>query len=85
MDSSTLAASELLDQHPAEAAYNPSLRTEIEAEFRKFDLKKLLVPRWFVVRNVRQKPATVLLQPRWALSFLRGPMTLGDIKGALGR
>lgn len=31
-----------------------------------------LSPRWFMVRNVHATPNTVLLQPRWALSFLRG-------------
>jgi DNA helicase HerA-like ATPase len=46
-------------------------------------LLRKLGPRWFVVRNVHQAPSTALLQPRWALSFLRGPMTLGDIRGAL--
>jgi hypothetical protein len=25
------------------------------------------------------------LQPRWALSFMRGPMTLGDIRQAIAR
>jgi Helicase HerA, central domain len=48
-------------------------------------LIKDLSQRWFVVRNVHQKPNTSLLHPRWALSYLRGPMTLGDIKDALGR
>ncbi len=41
--------------------------------------------RWFVVRNVHQKPSTLLLHPRHALSYLHGPMTPGDIRGALGR
>lgn len=39
--------------------------------------------RWFLVRNVHATPNTALLQPRWALSFLRGPMTLGDIRRVL--
>ena len=41
--------------------------------------------RWFLVRNVHATPNNVLLQPRWAMSFLRGPMTLGDVRVALGR
>jgi hypothetical protein len=44
-----------------------------------------LGPRWFLVRNVHAAPNSVLLQPRWALSYLRGPMTPGDIRHALGR
>jgi hypothetical protein len=44
-----------------------------------------LAPRWVLVRNVHSKPSAALLHPRWALSFLRGPMTLGDIRRALGR
>ncbi len=44
-----------------------------------------LGPRWFLVRNVHATPSLVLLKPRWALSFLRGPMTLGDIRQVLGK
>lgn len=43
------------------------------------DLLRKLGKRWFVVRNVHGTPSTTLVQPRWALSYLRGPMTLGDI------
>lgn len=42
---------------------------------------KQLRPRWFVMRDV-QAGATRLLQPRWALSFLRGPMTRREIRRA---
>ena len=42
-------------------------------------------PRWFLVRNVHATPNTVLLQPRYAMSYLRGPMTLGDVRRAVGR
>jgi hypothetical protein len=48
-------------------------------------LIRKLAPRWFLVRNVHASPAMSLLQPRWALSFLRGPMTLGDIRRATKR
>jgi hypothetical protein len=48
-------------------------------------LIRRLGPRWFFVRDVHAKPNTVLLQPRWALSYLRGPMTLADIRRAAGR
>src|SRR5690349_10542524 len=37
-----------------------------------------LAPRWFVMRDAHAR-GTVLFQPRWAMSFLRGPMTRGEI------
>jgi hypothetical protein len=40
--------------------------------------------RRFLVRNVHATPNSVLLQPRWAMSFLRGPMTLGDVRRGVG-
>ncbi|MEY2935927.1 MAG: hypothetical protein RL033_6676, partial [Pseudomonadota bacterium] len=49
------------------------------------DLIRRLGKRWFLVRDVHATPNTLLLQPRWALSFLRGPMTLGDVRRALER
>jgi hypothetical protein len=42
-------------------------------------LIRRLGPLWFPCA-VHAAPNTVLLQPRWALSYLRGPMTLGDIR-----
>jgi hypothetical protein len=41
---------------------------------------KLLARRWFVLRNVHQAPPLVLLQSRTTLSWLKGPMTRGDLK-----
>jgi hypothetical protein len=49
------------------------------------DLIRRLGQRWFLVRDVHATPNTVLLQPRWAMSFLRGPMTLGDVRRVMGR
>jgi hypothetical protein len=43
-------------------------------------LCKNLYPRWFILRDVRSKLGTLLFQPRWALSFLRGPMTPSEIR-----
>jgi hypothetical protein len=43
---------------------------------------KRLAPRWFVVRNVHAQEGSVLLQPRWAMSFIRGPMTRNEIRMA---
>ena len=42
---------------------------------------KQLAPRWFVVREAKQTTLT-LLQPRWAMSYLRGPMTQVEIRRA---
>jgi hypothetical protein len=52
---------------------------ELDATIRKLN------SRWFLTRNVHQTPSIALVQPRWALSYMRGPMTLGDIRRALGR
>jgi Helicase HerA, central domain len=48
------------------------------------DLTKQLQPRWFVIRDVHAKQGTALMQPRWALSFLRGPMTPAEIRRVRG-
>jgi hypothetical protein len=39
------------------------------------DLTKRLSPRWFLMRNAHSENRTQLIQPRWAFSLLRGPMT----------
>ena len=43
---------------------------------------KKLEPRWFVVRDARDGRGPTLLQPRWAMSYLRGPMTREQIRRA---
>lgn len=43
---------------------------------------KKLAPRWFVMRDVHASESTCFLQPRWAMSFMRGPMTRDDIRRA---
>ena len=49
---------------------------------------KKLANRWFVMRDVHAGEGALLLQPRWAMSFLRGPMTRNEIRmareGAVG-
>jgi hypothetical protein len=40
---------------------------------------KALPPRTFFVRNVHQKPATSLLETRWSLAWLRGPLTRKEL------
>ena len=46
------------------------------------EIAKCLAPRWFVLRDVHSRQSTVLMQPRWAMSFLRGPMTASEIRRA---
>ena len=43
-----------------------------------------LAPRWFVVRNAHVSSPPILMQPRYAMSLLRGPMTRGEIRAARG-
>ncbi len=43
-----------------------------------------LAPRWFVVRNAHAPNGNFLLQPRWAMSYLRGPMTRRELLRARG-
>jgi hypothetical protein len=44
---------------------------------------KQLAPRFFLMRDAHAAEGARLLQPRWAMSYLRGPMTPGEIKRAL--
>jgi hypothetical protein len=46
---------------------------------------KRLASRWFLVRNAHSKDGMFLVQPRWAMSFMRGPMTRTEIRRALQR
>ena len=41
---------------------------------------KQLAPRWFLMRDAHDREGTRLLQPRWAMSFMRGPMTRNEIR-----
>jgi len=43
---------------------------------------KRLAPRWFVVRDAHAGGEPVLVQPRWAMSLLRGPMTRTELTHA---
>ena len=48
-------------------------------------LLQKLAPRWFLVRNVHAKDEPMrLVQPRWAMSFLKGPMTRVELLRAIG-
>lgn len=44
---------------------------------------KRLAKRWFVVRNVHAQHGAVLLQPRWAISWMKGPLTRAELRRAL--
>lgn len=44
------------------------------------NLVKRLSPRWFLMRDMHAEQGLVLLQPRWAMSHLRGPMTRNEIR-----
>lgn len=41
---------------------------------------KRLAPRWFLVRDVHAREEMTLVQPRWAMSLMRGPMTRAEIR-----
>jgi len=43
-----------------------------------------LAPRWFVVRNAHASSPPILVQPRFAMALLRGPMTRKEIRAARG-
>jgi hypothetical protein len=43
-----------------------------------------LAPRWFVVRNAHTTSPPILMQPRYAMSLMRGPMTRVEIRAARG-
>jgi hypothetical protein len=49
------------------------------------DTLKRLAPRWFLMRNAHVSEGTALLQPRWTMSFMRGPMTRAEIQEARKR
>jgi hypothetical protein len=42
-----------------------------------------LAPRWFVMRDAHRPEGPCLFQPRWTMSFMRGPMTRSEVRRAL--
>lgn len=63
------------------------LKTAAHADGLAPDLDRLvqhLSPRWFLLRDAHSNAGNVLLQPRWAMSFLRGPMTARELRLARG-
>ena len=45
---------------------------------------KGLEPRWFLVRNVHDREGVRLMMPRYAMSFMKGPMTREELRRAVG-
>lgn len=45
--------------------------------------KKRLARRWFVLRNVHAKEGTILVQPRHAITWMRGPLTRVELRAAV--
>jgi hypothetical protein len=43
-----------------------------------------LAPRWFVVRNAHVQSPPILMQPRYAMTLMRGPMTRVEVRTARG-
>jgi len=41
-----------------------------------------LAPRWFLTRDAHAGEGNVLLQPRWAMTVMRGPMTRAEVRMA---
>lgn len=46
------------------------------------DIVKRLTPRWFVLRDSHSEAGLVFLQPRWTMTYMRGPMTRIEIRKA---
>ena len=46
------------------------------------NLIKRLSPRWFLMRDAHSNQGPVLLQPRWTMTYMRGPMTRNEIRRA---
>ncbi len=62
----------------AAARGTDGMAQELESTLRR------LAPRWFVVRNAHASSPPILMQPRYAISLLRGPMTRLEIRAARG-
>lgn len=43
---------------------------------------KRLAPRWFLTRNAHAGGKSQLVQPRWAMTLMRGPMTRTEVREA---
>jgi hypothetical protein len=70
-----------LPPHPANP---PTKRPLVSRMSRPARLVQRLAPRWFVVRNAHATSPPILMQPRFAMALLRGPMTRKEIRAARG-
>jgi hypothetical protein len=70
IDGLALAGTAGVGAKAAENAAGEALRTTLQR----------LAPRWFLVRNAHVSAVPVLLHPRYAISYMRGPMTRGEIR-----
>jgi hypothetical protein len=62
-------------------AMSQSGGTGAQSAPRLAHLIKQLKNRFFIMRNLRAKDATLTLhQPRWAMSYLRGPLTPAEVR-----
>lgn len=58
------------------------LQTDADREVQR--TLRRLAPRWFLLRDAHSPRGPVFMQPRWAMSYLRGPMTRNEIQRARG-
>lgn len=69
------------DRQRVVEAMSQSGGTGAQSAARLAHLIKKLENRYFLMRNLRAKAATLaILQPRWAMSYLRGPLTPAEIR-----
>jgi hypothetical protein len=59
-----------------------SMGTQRDAARALSHVVKQLAPRWFVMRDAHAGGQPLLMQPRWAMSLLRGPMTRTELERA---
>ncbi len=50
------------------------------AEIASRGAVEALVPRWFVMRDVHAGQGALLVQPRHALSWMKGPLTASELR-----
>lgn len=60
----------------------PRRTPRVRAERCSATLKRL-ARRWFVLRNVHAKEGTILVQPRHAITWMRGPLTRVELRAAV--
>lgn len=73
----------LLPPHPHSPPTKRPLVTLIK-QGRAFGVGVVVATQNFLTRDVHAETKLGLLEPRWALSNLRGPMTQSELRRALG-